>query len=155
MANTTVYPYGTGGSLPSSVGIINDLTTGGADKALSAEQGKVLKEELDDATTYGEQTFIDISACEEKDGFPAVSVWAFQPQYIETHISIPVTPGQRFRIRSGAVNGSMIFLLKQDDVVTTNGQIPSFADGVTERIVGVAGEDTIIVIPATCNYLAI
>ena len=42
MANQTVYPYGTGGSLPSSVGIINDLITGGADKALSAEQGKVL-----------------------------------------------------------------------------------------------------------------
>ena len=42
MANQTVYPYGTGGSLPSSIGIINDLKTGGADKALSAEQGKVI-----------------------------------------------------------------------------------------------------------------
>lgn len=46
MANQTVYPYGTGGSLPSSVGIVNDLTTGGADKALSAEQGTVLRERL-------------------------------------------------------------------------------------------------------------
>lgn len=43
MANSTVYPYGTGGSLPASIGIINDLTTGGADKALSAQQGVVLK----------------------------------------------------------------------------------------------------------------
>lgn len=42
MANTTVYPFGTGGSLPSSIGIINDLTTGGSNKALSAEQGKIL-----------------------------------------------------------------------------------------------------------------
>lgn len=42
MANQTVYPYGTGGQLPSSVGIINDCVTGGADKALAAEQGKVL-----------------------------------------------------------------------------------------------------------------
>lgn len=42
MANQTVYPYGTGGSLPSGIGIINDLKTGGADKALSAEQGKVI-----------------------------------------------------------------------------------------------------------------
>ncbi len=40
MANTTIYPYGTDGQLPSSIGIINDTTTGGADKALSAEQGK-------------------------------------------------------------------------------------------------------------------
>lgn len=42
MANTTIYPYGTGGTLPASIGVINDLVTGGADKALSAEQGKVL-----------------------------------------------------------------------------------------------------------------
>lgn len=51
MANKTVYPYGTGGSLPASIGIINDLTTGGADKALSAEMGKVLGEEVGDAPT--------------------------------------------------------------------------------------------------------
>ena len=53
MANQTVYPYGTGGSLPSSVGIVNDLTTGGADKALSAQMGEVLghrQGELIDAT---------------------------------------------------------------------------------------------------------
>lgn len=42
MANKTVYPYGSGGQLPSNIGIVNDLTTGGADKALSAEQGKIL-----------------------------------------------------------------------------------------------------------------
>lgn len=42
MANKTVYPFGTGGQLPSNIGIINDLTTGGADKALSAEMGKEL-----------------------------------------------------------------------------------------------------------------
>lgn len=40
MANTTIYPYGTGGELPSNIGLINDLTTGGADKALTAEMGK-------------------------------------------------------------------------------------------------------------------
>ena len=42
MANKTVYPYGTEGQLPASIGIINDMTTGGADKALSAEQGKII-----------------------------------------------------------------------------------------------------------------
>ena len=42
MANKTVYPYGTGGQLPSSIGLINDLGTGGVDKALTAEQGKVI-----------------------------------------------------------------------------------------------------------------
>lgn len=39
---TTIYPFGTNGELPSSIGIINDLTTGGANKALSAEMGKKL-----------------------------------------------------------------------------------------------------------------
>jgi len=50
MANKTVYPYGTGGSLPSSIGLINDLTTGGVDKALTAEQGKVLGERQGDSS---------------------------------------------------------------------------------------------------------
>lgn len=47
MANTTVYPYGTNGELPSSIGLVNDLVTGGADKALTAEQGKALNEKID------------------------------------------------------------------------------------------------------------
>lgn len=42
MANRTVYPYGTGGQLPAGIAVINDLTTGGVDKALSAEMGKQL-----------------------------------------------------------------------------------------------------------------
>lgn len=46
MANKTIYPYGTGGQLPSGIAIVDDLTTGGSDKALSAEQGKVLGEML-------------------------------------------------------------------------------------------------------------
>lgn len=40
MANKTVYPFGTDGQLPSNIGIVNDLTTGGINKALSAEMGK-------------------------------------------------------------------------------------------------------------------
>lgn len=47
MAKSTVYPYGTNGELPSSIGLVNDLTTGGVDKALTAEQGKVIGEEID------------------------------------------------------------------------------------------------------------
>ena len=47
MSNTTVYPFGTGGSLPASIGIVNDMTTGGADKALSAEQGKIIGGKID------------------------------------------------------------------------------------------------------------
>ena len=53
MANKTVYPYGTGGSLPSSIGIINDLKTGGADNALAAEQGKVIGNILGTPDVFG------------------------------------------------------------------------------------------------------
>lgn len=60
MANKTVYPFGTGGQLPSSIGIINDLTTGGADKALSAEMGKVLSQSIQELDTG----FISISSNE-------------------------------------------------------------------------------------------
>ena len=47
MANITVNPFGTDGHLPGSIGIINDLTTGGADKALSAEMGKRIGNKID------------------------------------------------------------------------------------------------------------
>ena len=46
MANKTVYPFGTNGTLPGSIAIVNDLKTGGANKALSAEQGKIIGDEL-------------------------------------------------------------------------------------------------------------
>lgn len=58
MANTTVYPYGTNGSLPSSIGIINDLITGGADKALSAQQGVNLKELIGETSITGAGTTV-------------------------------------------------------------------------------------------------
>ena len=52
MANQTVYPYGTGGRLPSSIGLINDLKTGGVDKALTAEQGKVIGTQIISESNY-------------------------------------------------------------------------------------------------------
>lgn len=66
MANTTVYPYGTGGSLPSSIGIINDLVTGGADKALSAEMGKQIGDLLGEST-IAESAFSNMT--HYKDGY--------------------------------------------------------------------------------------
>ena len=57
MANSTVYPYGTGGHMPSNIGIINDLTTGGANNALSAEMGKYIGHKL---------SYFDTAECEEE-----------------------------------------------------------------------------------------
>ncbi len=64
--NQTVYPYGTGGSLPSSIGIINDLKTGGADKALAAEQGKVIGEILFSNEPYPSDNLTPISTYNDK-----------------------------------------------------------------------------------------
>ena len=63
MANQTVYPYGTDGQLPSSIGLINDLSTGGVDKALTAEMGKQLKTDFDNLQgTVGEEQTVDLSS---------------------------------------------------------------------------------------------
>lgn len=56
MANSTVYPYGTGGQLPSNIGLVNDLTTGGVDKALTAEMGKYIGRFIG---------HLEVGACEE------------------------------------------------------------------------------------------
>lgn len=47
MANSTIYPYGQNGELPSNIGLVNDLITGGVDKALTGEMGKVIGESLE------------------------------------------------------------------------------------------------------------
>lgn len=46
MANTTVYPFGTSGSLPSGYPIADDLQTNSAQQALSAKQGVVLNNKI-------------------------------------------------------------------------------------------------------------
>ena len=70
MADTTVYPFGPGGQLPSGVAIVDDLTTGGADKALSAKQGKVLNEKKLQAD---DNSYSDFSIRDE-DGYAIVQI---------------------------------------------------------------------------------
>lgn len=86
MAQQTIYPFGPDGQLPSGVGIINDLTTGGADKALSAQMGKVLNENI-----IGQATFeINSDDLEESAGNLGIGgKW----MSVGKHSVIPVTPG--------------------------------------------------------------
>ena len=65
MADKTVYPFGTGGHLPTSIGLVNDLTTGGANKALTAQMGKQLGEQ--DAAMQKEIDELDFL---EKKSYP-------------------------------------------------------------------------------------
>lgn len=46
MANKTLYPFGVGGQTPSGIDIVDDLTTGGHDKAASAETVKELAQHV-------------------------------------------------------------------------------------------------------------
>lgn len=57
MANTTIYPYGEYAEAIAGFDIVNDLISGGSDRALSAEMGKELKKLID----FNTVTIIDSS----------------------------------------------------------------------------------------------
>ena len=87
MANNTVYPFGTGGSLPSSIGIINDYHTGGADKALSAQVGKEIGEEV-----FGNTILCDLASLPVVEGgIASGEFWSDSG----TSVLLPVNPGEK------------------------------------------------------------
>lgn len=94
MANSTVYPYGTGGSLPSSIGLINDLKTGGADKALAAQQGVVLSDMI---TTRN----LSVSPDTDKIGYAFNSSGAVVSLSGYGIATIPLKKGQWIKIYGG------------------------------------------------------
>ncbi len=98
MANQTVYPYGTGGSLPSSIGIINDFTTGGSDKALSAEKGKELGQAVFDIN--GTVNLSSLTANSYSLG--SNNNWGA----LGRHIVPTVTPGEKIILSVVGVSGS-------------------------------------------------
>lgn len=59
MSNTTVYPFGQGGSLPSGYPIADDLLTNRADVALSAKQGKILGDAI--GNSFSAESDLEIS----------------------------------------------------------------------------------------------
>lgn len=128
MANQTVYPYGTNGSLPSSIGLINDLATGGADKALTAEQGKVVGEEL-----YGSgRTLVDLTALTEYGVYVATATnkWA---EYVGSgFVFIPVTPGDKYQIAASG-NKATVYFVTQDSSHSA-GNTPTYATGYSTTL---------------------
>ena len=106
MANQSVYPYGTNGELPSSIGLINDTTTGGADKALSAQQGVVLRE------TIGEDFFqrsesVDLSILVQRPCSLGTNKWYRSPATTgaQAHLALPVLPGETYLVHVKSVAG--------------------------------------------------
>jgi hypothetical protein len=109
----TIYPYGTNGELPTSIGLVNDLTTGGVDKALTAEQGKVLR----NYTIVVQE--IDI------DSYPILPYvissstlnWSSNASStINQHIAVPITEGGTYRISPGSNGVNDYAWLTTDEV---------------------------------------
>lgn len=159
MANTTVYPYGTGGSLPSSIGLINDLTTGGVDKALTAEMGKqlgTLTSELDE-TVNGippvPDAWVDLPLSQGEvisyyiDG--NANKW-YSNNSVKGRI-FEITPGQKFRITAGAAVTNYS-LLKTNNAA--NNVTPDYATGTTwsgDIAAGQTSQD--VIAPSDAHYL--
>ena len=127
MANTTVYPFGTRGTLPGSIGIVNDPFTGGADKAFSAEQGKKINEQLN---TYKPQ---DLSSRTAVKAFIATTTDTWSSNYENWKCKfLPVRPGFTYLVKANADRSSSVAVLKDDSHV--NGNTPHYATGCTNVI---------------------
>ena len=103
MANQTVYPYGTEGSLPSSIGIVNDLTTGGIDKALSAEMGKEIGTDLDSINSE----IMDTNGITPLDDWwiNSSQQWQKATAGLQQALLVPLTVGQKYVITGGDTGG--------------------------------------------------
>lgn len=147
MANETVYPFGPGGQLPSSIGIINDLKTGGADKALAAEQGKFLDDIIFQMNAY------DIYRVDQTE----ITGWYINSSNTWTQASsspgnygiifVPITPGTRYTV----YGNTSIALLKSTSRVV--GEAPDFCDNYDGRIVVSAGNLYSFTAPSDAAYL--
>jgi hypothetical protein len=158
MANQTVYPYGTGGSLPSSIGIINDRTTGGADKAWSAEQGKLACQQIDKNT---EDIFEMFATAIDKTSYTLNEGWTITNLNIWQKVTgadkvnwnsvlIPITPGKRYRVYAHSTN-QHIAILASDSMVENSS--PDFCTGYDGRIVVSPGNVYDFIAPEDAAYL--
>lgn len=153
MANKTVYPYGTGGSLPASIGIINDLTTGGVDKALSAEMGVYIKGVLDGNSS---EVAIDLSTFERFGYFLASDGrWGINDgnSWLGKCLMIPLSSISKVSVEADGGNGNIAFL-KNDTMEVM--QQASFCTTYPSVISVVDGDDPVEYdIPSDANFLYI
>lgn len=153
MAKSTVYPYGTNGELPSSIGLVNDLTTGGVDKALTAEQGKVIGEEIYGVDGY---VVIDLSQIEQQDCSLGSNNWYTAGQ--QKHQAIPVTEGKKIILRNttaGTGTGWYVFCTQSYAPPYKNNQAIPAISGSPKRNGLAFGEEIELVVPISAAFLII
>ena len=154
MADKTVYPFGTDGSIPAGVGIINDCTTGGADKALAAEQGVVLKGLVDNSVNKYRYEAIDLSLYYGLLGnyiYMTANEWA--SSNATKSFFVPISPGKTYRIVANVSNGSRIAILKEK--TNTTGTTPVYATGETAVRPLEANSELVFTAPSDAHYLSI
>lgn len=151
MGNQTVYPYGTEGSLPSSIGLINDLTTGGVDKALTAEQGKVIGSMIEDAGKQYELIEIPLGSMGYAAGATYGNIWASTGNHEMKQLK--VNPGEVYEVFANASHASYFAFFTELGVFTAN-ETPPFVNGTTAFSIAANTRDK-ITIPDGCEYLYI
>lgn len=139
MANQTIYPYGTEGTLPSSIGIVNDFTTGGADKALSAEVGKTIGTEV-----FGKVVQFDLSTLPTNTGI--ISITNKWDAAGGTCVLLLCEPGKSYKFVNNSTRTANIAPLAQS-TFGPSGSTPSYATGYSDRIIMQDGEELVIVAP--------
>lgn len=135
MAKSTVYPYGTNGELPSSIGLVNDLITGGVDKALTAEQGVRIKEMFEELTTGGGNGYILEGDNPKINMIDMSGVWtSLRDCYIEL---IPMRSGTTYTMTFA--NGLGGYCVVLDSTPVANTKI-NFAPGYSHQIATTQGQ---------------
>lgn len=145
--NQTVYPFGTDGSLPSSIGLVNDLETGGTDKALTAEQGKELGTFL-----FGKTENVSLSGLTISDYSLGSNDWG---GIRGTHMVLPVVSGKRYvlEVTASSGTGGWYGLLTDEYTVPSDSSdsVPYVSGTGREWIY--TGSSVEILIPDSCAYI--
>lgn len=150
MANQIVYPFGTGGRLPSGIGLVNDLKTGGVDNALTAEQGKIIGEFLMGHLQMVELDELTVSSY----GLSNSKTWTQNGK----HIVVPVVPGEKYTLtvnncNSGAGNFYGLFTNAYTVPASTSASAP-YVSGYNRSTL-LKGSSIELTIPATCAYICL
>lgn len=146
MANQTIYPFGTEGRLPAGIGLVNDLETGGADKALAAEQGVVLKDKMKGYLPLDLWNYRRTSGA-----LAATGKWGTTSS--NSYIQIPVTAGDVYRITANASYSAQYAFLTEWGAWSSGGDAPLVED--TGRVDVAVGKSKVFTIPETCTFLLV
>ena len=146
MANITIQPFGTGTVPSTNIGIVNDLKTGGADKALAAEQGKNIDKDL----------YERIEIPLDDYGYALGSIYGSTYPSTNKHRmkQIKVNPGEVYELLANETTNSYYAFLTERATWVASGN-PPFCEGYGSVISVTKNTLAVFTIPEDCEYLFI